>query len=121
MRFGSLVILVLGGMDLGMRQQQECSGLLTSSHTHTPCAHGSLSGINKESAHTILHSQSPLYWQLYMTQLYFLLKVSLLRGGKMRLQDRLLKSAKRSVPGSGPYSGQMTGSVALTFRLTCDR
>ena len=54
MCFGSLVILVLGGIDRGIRQQQqECSGLLTSSHTHTPCTHDSLSGINKESAYTV--------------------------------------------------------------------
>ena len=50
--FGSLVVLVLGGMDQGMRQQLESSGLLTSSHTHTPCTHNSLSGVNKESAST---------------------------------------------------------------------
>ena len=52
MFFGSLVFLVLREMDLGMRQQ-ESSGPLTSSHAHTPHIHDSLSGINKESAHTM--------------------------------------------------------------------
>jgi len=33
--FGSLMVLVLGEMNLGMRLQQKSSGPLASSHTHT--------------------------------------------------------------------------------------
>ena len=56
MRFGSLVVLVLRGIDRGMRQQQESSGLLTSSHAHTPCTHSSLSGINKKLTLTVYNA-----------------------------------------------------------------
>ena len=55
MRSGSLVVLVLGGIDLG-RQQLESSGLLTSSQTHTSRTHDSSSGINKKLILTVYNA-----------------------------------------------------------------